>query len=161
MLSEAEQRELNQILKKYPDKRSAVLPALYIAQHERNYLTDENVRDVAEALDMNATEVQAIIGFYTLLRKEPTGKYLIQVCTDLPCALRGAEAFYHRLCERLGLPSEGGTTEDGLFTVEEVVCLAACDKAPLAQINLKYYENMTDETIDTVIAELRKESERR
>ena len=161
MLSEVEQQELHQILKKYPDKRSAVLSALYIAQRRKNYLTDEEVQDVAQALDMNATEVQAIIGFYTLLRKEPTGTYLIQVCTDLPCALRGAEDFYHRLCERLGLPPEGGTTQDGLFTVEEVVCLAACDKAPVAQINLDYYESLTDEKIDAVIAALRKEREGR
>ena len=161
MLSEVEQQELHQILKKYPDKRSAVLSALYIAQRRKNYLTDEEVQDVAQALDMNATEVQAIIGFYTLLRKEPTGTYLIQVCTDLPCALRGAEDFYHRLCERLGLPPEGGTTQDGLFTVEEVVCLPACDKAPVAQINLNYYESLTDEKIDAVIAALRKEREGR
>lgn len=155
MLSEAEHRELNDILKKYPDKRSAVLPALYIVQRRHNYLTDESIRDVAQALDMHITEVQAIVGFYTLLRKEPTGKYLIQVCTDLPCALRGAEKFYARLCERLGLPAEGGTTDDGLFTVEQVVCLAACDKAPVAQINLDYYENLTDEGIDAILAGLR------
>jgi NADH-quinone oxidoreductase subunit E len=158
VLTEVEQQELNDILKKYPDKRSAVLPALYIAQRRQNYLTDDAIRDVAQALDMNITEVQAIVGFYTLLRKQPTGKYLIQVCTDLPCALRGAEDFYRRLCERLDLPPEGGTTQDGLFTVEEVVCLAACDKAPVAQINLTYYENLTDEVIDSVIAELRRES---
>ena len=158
MLSEAEQRELDEILKKYPDKRSAVLPALYIIQRRQNYLTDDDIRDVAQALDMNVTEVQAIVGFYTLLRKEPTGKYIIQVCTDLPCALRGADEFYRRLCERLGLPEEGGTTDDGMFTVEQVVCLAACDKAPVAQVNLKYYENLTDEGIDAVIAALREES---
>jgi NADH-quinone oxidoreductase subunit E len=159
VLSEAEQQELNQILKKYPDKRSAVLPALYIAQRRRNYLTDEDIRGVAQALNMSVTEVQAIVGFYTLLRKDPTGKYIIQVCTDLPCALRGAEEFYHRLCQRLGLPEEGGTTQDGLFMVEQVVCLAACDKAPLAQINLKYYESLTDEKIDAIIARLRQESD--
>jgi NADH-quinone oxidoreductase subunit E len=158
VLSETEQQELNQILKKYPDKRSAVLPALYIAQRKRNYLTDDDIRNVAQALDMNVTEVHAIVGFYTLLRKEPTGRYLIQVCTDLPCALRGAEGFYHRLCQRLGLPPEGGTTEDGLFTVEEVVCVAACDKVPVAQINLEYHEHLTDEKIDAIIAELRKQS---
>jgi NADH-quinone oxidoreductase subunit E len=161
VLSQAERQELNEILKKYPDKRSAVLSALYITQRRQNYLVEEDIRDVADALEMDVTEVQAIIGFYTLFRKEPTGKYLIQVCTDLPCALRGAEAFYRRLCERLGLPPQGGTTEDGLFTVEAVVCLAACDKAPVAQVNLDYYENLTDERIDTVIAALRKESEGR
>jgi NADH-quinone oxidoreductase subunit E len=155
VLSEAEQRELDHILNRYPDKRSAVLPALYIVQRRHNYLTEESIRDVAQALDMNITEVQAIVGFYTLLRKEPTGKYIIQVCTDLPCALRGAEGFYARLCERLGLPPEGGTTSDGLFTVEQVVCLAACDKAPVAQINLDYYEKLTDEGIDAILAGLR------
>ena len=158
VLSEAQQQELNQVLKKYPDKRSAVLPALYLAQRERNYLTDADICDVAEALDMSVTDVHAIAGFYTLLRTEPTGQYLIQVCTDLPCALRGAEDFYHRLCQRLGLPAEGGTTTDGLFTVEEVVCLAACHRAPVAQINLEYHEHLTDEKIDAIIADLRKKS---
>jgi NADH-quinone oxidoreductase subunit E len=158
VLSEAEQRELNEILRKYPDKRSAILDALYIVQRRQNYLTENDIRDVAEALELNITEVQAIVGFYTLFRKEPTGRYVIQVCTDLPCALRGAEEFYRRLCERLGLPPNGGTTDDGLFTVEEVVCLAACDKAPVAQINLEYYENLTDEGMDAVIAQLRQES---
>jgi NADH-quinone oxidoreductase subunit E len=158
VLSEAEQRELNEILRKYPDKRSAILDALYIVQRRQNYLTENDIRDVAEALELNITEVQAIVGFYTLFRKEPTGRYVIQVCTDLPCALRGAEEFYRRLCERLGLPPGGGTTDDGLFTVEEVVCLAACDKAPVAQINLEYNENLTDEGMDAVIAQLRQES---
>lgn len=160
VLSEAEQQELNQILEKYPDKRSAVLPALYIAQRRRNYLTDDDIHDVVQALELNVTEVQAIVGFYTLLRKESTGKYIIQVCTDLPCALRGAEEFYHRLCQRLGLPPEGGTTDDGLFTVEQVVCVAACDKAPVAQINLEYYENLTNERIDAIIAGLREENKK-
>lgn len=158
MLSEAEQRELDEILKKYPDKRSAVLAALYIVQRRQNYLTDDDIRDVAQALDLTMTGVQAIVGFYTLFRKDPTGKYMIQVCTDLPCALRGAQEFYRRLCERLGLPPEGGTTNDGLFTVEQVVCLAACDKAPVAQINLEYYESLTDEGIDALLAGLREES---
>jgi len=158
VLSEAEQLELNKNLEKYPDKRSAILPALDIVQRRQNYLTDDDIRDVAQALDLNVTEVQAVVGFYTLLRKEPTGKYIIQVCTDLPCALRGADEFYRRLCERLGLAPEGGTTDDGLFTVEEVVCLAACDKAPVAQINLEYYENLTDDRIDAVIAGLRNNS---
>jgi NADH-quinone oxidoreductase subunit E len=158
VLSEAEQHELNDILKKYPDKRSAVLPALYIAQRRQNYLTEGDIQDVAQALELGVTEVQAIVGFYTLFRKQPTGKYLVQVCTDLPCALRGAQEFYHRLCRRLELPLEGGTTGDGLFSVEQVVCLAACDKAPVAQINLEYYESLTDERIDAVIAELREQA---
>jgi NADH-quinone oxidoreductase subunit E len=155
VLSEAVQLELGEVLKKYPLKQSAVLDALYIVQREKNYLTDDDIQAVAGALSMTVTEVSAIVGFYTLFRRQPTGKYLIQVCTDLPCALRGAEVFFRRLCERLGLPPDGGTTADGLFTVEEVVCLAACHRAPVAQINLEYYENLTDEAMNVVIANLR------
>ena len=157
MWSEKEQQELDDILKKYPDTRSAVLPALYLAQREKNWLDDDDITAVADALDLSVTHVHSIIGFYTLFRKQPTGKYMVQVCTDLPCALRGADDFYKRLCERMGLGPNGGTTEDGLFTVEEVVCIAACDKAPCAQINLEYYENLTDDEIDGIIAGLRKE----
>ena len=157
MWSEKEQQELDEILKKYPADRklSAVLPALYLAQREKNWLDDDDIVAVAEALDIPVTHVHSIIGFYTLFRKEQVGKYMIQVCTDLPCALRGAEAFYKRLCERMGVAPTGGTTDDGLFTVEEVVCIAACDKAPCLQINLEYYENLTDEQIDAVVAGLR------
>lgn len=158
MWSENEQQELEQILKKYPNKLSAVLPALYLAQREKNWLDDDDIAAVAAALDISETHVHSIIGFYTLFRKQPTGKYMVQVCTDLPCALRGAEDFFKRLCQRMGLGPHGGTTDDGLFTVEEVVCLAACDKAPCLQINLKYYENLTDEQIDEIIAGLRAES---
>lgn len=154
-----EQQELDQILKKYPDDRkmSAVLPALYLAQREKNWLDDDDIKAVAEAIDVPVTHVHSIIGFYTLFRKEPVGKYMMQVCTDLPCALRGAEAFYKRLCERMALPHDGGTTPDNLFTVEEVVCLAACDKAPCMQLNLDYYENLTDEKIDQLLAQLREQ----
>lgn len=159
MWSEKEQQELDEILKKYPDKRSAVLPALYLAQREKNWLNDDDIVAVADALDLSVTHVHSIIGFYTLFRKQPTGQYIVQVCTDLPCALRGADDFYKRLCERMGLGPHGGTTEDGLFTVEEVVCIAACDKAPCAQINLEYHENLTDDQIDDVIAGLREKPE--
>lgn len=157
MWSEKEQQELDEILKKYPSERkmSAVLPALYLAQREKNWLDDDDIAAVAEALDLPVTHVHSIIGFYTLFRKEPTGKYMVQVCTDLPCALRGAEDFYHRLCQRMGVGPHGGTTEDGLFTVESVVCIAACDKAPCMQINLDYYENLTDEQIDEIVDRLR------
>lgn len=132
-----------------------MLPALYLAQREKNWLDDNDIQAVAEALDISVTHVHSIIGFYTLFRKEPTGKYMVQICTDLPCALRGAEDFYKRFCQRIGLGPHGGVTDDGLFTVEEVVCIAACDKAPCMQVNLEYFENLTDEGIDAIIAGLR------
>jgi NADH-quinone oxidoreductase subunit E len=155
MWSQKEQQELDEILKKYPNKLSAILPALYLAQREKNWLDHDDIVAVAEALDIDPTHVHSIIGFYTLFRKEPVGKYMVQVCTDLPCALRGAEDFYRRLCQRLGLGGHGGTTADGLFTVEEVVCIAACDRAPCMQINLDYFENLTDDRFDEIIENLR------
>ena len=158
MWSEAEQRELEEILKKYPNKKSAVMPALYLAQREKNWLDNDDIAAVAQALDLSVTHVHSIVGFYTLFRKEKTGKYIIQFCTDLPCALKGAEDFYRRLAERMGLPPEGGTTEDGLFTLEEVVCIAACDRVPCCQINLEYYEKLTDESVDVVLTELREKA---
>ncbi|MDX1523829.1 MAG: NADH-quinone oxidoreductase subunit NuoE [Anaerolineae bacterium] len=157
MWSQQEQQELDEILKKYPpdQKLSAVMPALYLAQREKNWLDNDDIEAVADALDIPVTHVHSIIGFYTLYRKEPVGKYMVEVCTDLPCALVGAEDFFKRLCDRMGLGPKGGTTEDGLFTVEEVVCIAACDKVPCLQINLDYYESLTDEQIDAVIDGLR------
>ena len=158
--TEKEQQDLDKILKKYPPDRklSAVLPALYLAQREKNWLDDDDIEAVANALGIETTHVHSIIGFYTLFRKEPVGKYMMQVCTDLPCALRGAEDFFKRLCERMDLGPHGGTTEDNLFTVEEVVCIAACDKAPCMQINLEFFESLTDEQIDEVVARLRAEA---
>ena len=158
--TEKEQQDLDKILKKYPPDRklSAVLPALYLAQREKNWLDDDDIEAVADALGIETTHVHSIIGFYTLFRKEPVGKYMMQVCTDLPCALRGAEDFFKRLCERMGLGPHGGTSEDNLFTVEEVVCIAACDKAPCMQINLEFFESLTDEQIDEVVARLRAEA---
>ena len=158
--TEKEQQDLDKILKKYPPDRklSAVLPALYLAQREKNWLDDDDIEAVADALGIETTHVHSIIGFYTLFRKEPVGKYMMQVCTDLPCALRGAEDFFKRLCERMDLGPHGGTTEDNLFTVEEVVCIAACDKAPCMQINLEFFESLTDEQIDEVVARLRAEA---
>jgi NADH-quinone oxidoreductase subunit E len=99
------------------------------------------------------------VGFYTLYYDEPAGKYRVQVCTDLPCALRGAEDFLEKLCENLGI-KVGGTTPDGLVTVEAVMCLAACDKAPMFQVQtgegLSYHENQTVETAMNLVKTWRK-----
>jgi len=155
--SDREQQELDEILKKYPPDRklSAVLPALHLAQREKNWLADDDIVAVAEALDIPVTHVHAIIGFYTLFRKESVGKYMVQVCTDLPCALRGAEDFFNGVCERMDLGPGGGTTADGLFTIEEVVCIAACDRAPVMQVNLEFHESLTSDSFDALIARLR------
>jgi NADH-quinone oxidoreductase E subunit len=133
---------------KYPDKRSAVMPLLYIAQEEYGYLSSEAINQVADLCEMDPTQVKSIAGFYTMYREKPKGKYWLHVCTDLPCALRGADQFHQDLLDHLEI-EEGGTTDDGLFTVEHVMCLAACDRAPMLQCNFHYHENLDmDKTKD-------------
>jgi NADH-quinone oxidoreductase subunit E len=149
-------KEVEKILAKYPSeqKRSAVMPLLYLAQREEGYVDRHAIRDIATMLDITDTEVSSIIGFYTLYHDKPEGKLRIQVCTDLPCALRGADQFLADLCDKLEI-KPGGTTADGLITVEPVMCLAACDKAPMFQTQgsdgIKYHENMTvDATLELI-----------
>ncbi|MFZ5809478.1 MAG: complex I 24 kDa subunit family protein [Chloroflexota bacterium] len=143
--------EIQTILAKYPpeQKRAAVMPLLYLAQREYGYVTKQALNEIGEILELTPTEVASIVGFYSLYHDEAAGKYRIQVCTDLPCALRGAEEFLEKLCENLGI-QVGETTADGLITVEKVMCLAGCDRAPLFQVQtrdgLTYHENQTVES---------------
>ena len=142
--------EIQTILNKYPlgQRRSAVMPLLHLAQRELGYVDNHAITDIAEILDISKTEIASIIGFYTLYHDQPGGRVRIQVCTDLPCALRGADKFLFDLCQALNI-KPGETTADGLVTVEEVMCLAACDKAPLFQVQtgdgIEYQENMSVE----------------
>jgi len=158
--------EVQRILAKYPPdrKQSAVMPLLFLAQSEQNYITKKAVADIAEIIGISETDVVSVIGFYTLYHDEPGGLYRVQVCTDLPCALRGADRFMDELCSRLGI-QPGQTTADGLITVERVMCLAACDKAPMFQVQsgagLKYYENQTVESALGLIEQLRADAARR
>ncbi|GIK29668.1 MAG: NAD(P)H-dependent oxidoreductase subunit E [Chloroflexi bacterium] len=143
-------------LAKYPDKRSAVMALLYIAQEEYGWVSPEGIQDVAEVCDMDPTQVKSIAGFYTMYSERPKGRFWLQVCTDLPCALKGAEKFHHDLKEYLGV-DEGGTSEDGMFTVEHVMCLAACDKAPLLQCNFHNYEHLDMEKMKVLLDQWRAE----
>ena len=151
-------KEVKQILSKYPaeNKRSAVMPLLFLAQREEGYVNKEAMQDIARMLEITETDVASIIGFYTLYHDKQAGRYRMQVCTDLPCALRGADKFLEDLCGNLGI-QVGETTADGMVTIESVMCLAACDKAPVFQTQgpdgIHYHENMTvDRTMELVAA---------
>jgi NADH-quinone oxidoreductase subunit E len=154
--------EVRAILAKYPSdragKRSAVMPLMYLAQRENGHVTKDALGQIAEICDITVTEVASIIGFYSLYYDEPSGKYHVQVCTDLPCALRGADQFLENLCENLGI-KVGETTPDGKVKVEAVMCLAGCDKAPMFQVQspegLEYHENQTVESALELINKLR------
>ncbi len=155
------EREIQGILARYPaeGKRSAVMPLLFLAQREAGFVPTETLADIAEITGISATDVASIMGFYTLFHAEPAGRYRIQICTDLPCALRGSETYLDQLCEQLGV-KEGETTEDGLFTVEAVKCLAACHRAPMFQLQgdgeIKYYEDQNVEITMQIIEEIRR-----
>jgi len=151
-------QEVNRILAKYPPERrqSAVMPLLHLVQLEKGFVDRHAMREIAELTGITETDVAEIVGFYTLYHDAPAGKLRLQVCNDISCALRGADEFLAQLCNRLGI-QPGGTTPDGLITVEAVMCLAACDKAPMFQVQgpegISYHENMTvDRTLDFIEA---------
>lgn len=153
--------EIEAILAKYPaeNKRSAVMPLLHLAQRDQGYVSQQAMSEISEILDISTTEVASVTGFYSLYYEEPHGRYRIQVCNDLPCAMRGADKFLAEVCEYLGI-AVGETTPDGLFTVEAVKCLAACHRAPMFQVqgdgDIVYHENQTLETAKSWIEEVRR-----
>ena len=156
MLSDKYPDEVKRILAKYPPdrKQSAVMPLLHLVQLEKGFVDRHQMREIAEICGITETDVAEIVGFYTLYHDEKAGKYRMQVCTDLPCALRGADEFMQNLCGNLGI-KVGETTADGIVTLEAVTCLAACDKAPMFQIQgpdgIKYHENMNvDRTMELI-----------
>lgn len=157
MIAEKYADKIDSILAKYPDKRSAVLPVMHLVQEEYGHMSQEAMAEVAEILDLDPTHVLSLAGFYTLYYEEPVGKYVLEVCNDLACALCGADEFLEMASRKLGVPVDG-TTPDGLFTLKAVMCLAACDKAPMLQCNLHYHENLDEEKFDALIEKLRAEA---
>jgi NADH-quinone oxidoreductase subunit E len=152
--------EVERILAKYPPnfRKSAVMPLLYLAQRAEGYLTKRGIAEVAEICGLSITDVDAVVGFYTLFHEDQGGRYRVQVCNDLPCALRGADEFLEKLCQNVGV-KVGETTPDGLFTIEAVTCLAGCHRAPMFQVqgdgDIAYHENQTVESALQVMADLR------
>jgi NADH-quinone oxidoreductase subunit E len=161
-LAEKYPQEVKRILAKYPPERkqSAVMPLLHLAQLEKGFVDRHMMHEIAEICGITETDVAEIIGFYTLYHDKPEGRLRIQVCTDIACALRGADEFLAQLCGQLGI-QPGGTTKDGLVTVEAVMCLAACDKAPMFQVQgpdgISYHENMTVDKTMAFIETARRE----
>ncbi len=141
---------------KYPaeESRSALLAALRIAQEEQGYLSDALMTYVAEILGLPAIQAFEVATFYTMYDLKPVGRYKFSVCGSVSCFLNGSDKIIHHLGERLGI-GLGETTADGLFTLQEVECLGACKDAPMLQLGDRYYENLTPESLDALIAQLR------
>jgi NADH-quinone oxidoreductase subunit E len=163
LLADKYQDRIKDILARYPEehRRAAVMPLMYLAQQEYGHLSRQAVGEVADILGLDPTEVGKLVRFYTLFHDEPGGRSRVQICTDLPCALRGAEDFARQVCENLGVKL-GETTDDGKVTVEAVMCLAACDRAPMFQVQdsegIHYHENQTVESAMQTIDRLRERS---
>ncbi|MCK4224758.1 MAG: NAD(P)H-dependent oxidoreductase subunit E [candidate division Zixibacteria bacterium] len=156
MLSEAAQKRIAELKDKYPQKRSAILPAMHVVLEEVGFYNRDILKQVSELLGLSEMEVTETLSFYTYFPKQGVGKYHIQVCSNVSCMLLGAEQLVKYLEEKLKIKI-GETTSDGLFTLSAVECLGSCGTAPVMQINQTYYENLTKDKVDQIIEELKKE----
>ncbi len=153
--TEQEKAEIDEIIARYPERRSATMPVLWKAQDKWGWLSTEVMRLVAETVGVPPSHVLSVATFYTQYRTAPAGKYLLQVCHTLSCELAGCDRVAALISEKLGI-AEGETTEDGLFTLMRVECLASCGSAPMVQINEDYFhERLTDEKVIKLLDDLK------
>ena len=154
MISQEARNRMRGVAAKYPSVRSAMLPALHIAQEEEGYITPEGVEAVAEVLDVRRDEVDMIVSFYSMYFRKPVGRHVIKVCTSISCYLRGCDTLLAHLEQRLGV-RRGETTPDGAFTLLPIECLASCGTAPVLQVNDEFVEDVTLADADALLARLR------
>ncbi len=154
ILSEKSIAEIKKKMVRYPQRKSAILPALTVAYFQVGHLSDEIYEEISQVIEIPTVEIAAAASFYTMFPKHPVGKYLIQVCHNISCALLGADSLISYLEEKLQI-KKGETTKDGIFTLISVECLGSCTTAPMMQINDTFYENLTREKVDNILAELR------
>jgi NADH-quinone oxidoreductase E subunit len=138
----------------YPEARSALIPLCHLAQEQDGYLVDDAMVEIAELVGVTPAEVRGTATFYDMLHTDPVGRYVVGVCTNIACLLAGGDDLLEHVESTLGVRA-GGTTEDGLFTIEETECLADCDIAPCVQVNHRYVRTTTPEAFDGLVAELR------
>lgn len=156
MISEQAKQRMRDLASRYPLARSAVMPALYIAQQEETYITKEGLEAVAEAIGMTVDDVESVATFYTMYYQRPPGKKVIKVCTSISCYLRNCDALVEHLEQRLGI-KRGETTSDGNYTLLTAECLASCGTAPVLQVNDEFVENVTMEMADELVDEWERE----
>lgn len=142
-----------EILSRYPRPKSALVPLLHLAQEQDGYVTDEAMAHIAELTGCSSAEVMGTATFYEMFKFEPVGRYMVNVCTNIACQLLGAEELLDHAEKRLGIKA-GQTTPDGMFTIEDVECVAACTEAPCVQVNYRYFNRVTPENLDQLLDEL-------
>jgi NADH-quinone oxidoreductase E subunit len=146
--------EADRIIAQYEDSRSALLPVIHRFQSVQGYVSDEAMKQAAEWIGVPLAVVESTVSFYTLFFRRPIGRYMLQVCRNLSCQLAGADQIMKYFRDRLGI-GHLETTEDGLFSYEEVECLAACDRAPCMQVNLQFVYDLAPQMIDDILAAMR------
>ncbi len=155
MFSAEAKKQIPEILKRYPIKASAMLPLLNLAQEEEGWVSEDSMREIAKLLDLTPPKVYEVATFYTMLNLKPIGRFHLQVCKSLMCALVGSDTLIRWIDEELGI-KPGETTEDGMFTLSAVECLASCGTAPMMQVNNDYFERLTHEKVRQVFEDIRK-----
>lgn len=160
MFSKSVEKEFQELLTRYPSKRSALIPALHIVQRELGYLSDEGIKYVSTLMGLTPAQVTEVATFYLMFFLKPVGKNILWVCHNLSCDLCGAEEIISHLENKLGI-KVGETTADGKFTLLRQECLASCDTAPVMQVNDEYEENLTPPRVDEIIERLRNKPEDR
>lgn len=154
VLSEEARGVAEKIAGRYPVRRSALVPLLYLVQSEVGWVPRQGMREVGEILGITTAEVEAVATFYTMLKLRRCGKYILSICTNPSCALLGGRALYEEARRMLGEGCEE-VTEDGLFTLEEEECLAACDKAPVLAVNYLFYDRVTPDFLARLVERVR------
>jgi NADH-quinone oxidoreductase subunit E len=152
--SPSTQARAREIMERYPQKRSAVMPLLYLAMSEEGYLTNEGMAEVAEWCGITPAQVLAVASFYTMYKREPTGKYLISCCTSISCMLVGGDEVLHALEDESGVP-HGETDSDGVLSVEHVECIGACGGAVAVQVNYETIEGVAPDKARSLVKWLR------
>src|SRR5262245_2061825 len=155
MFSQETEAKFRHLLSIYPQKRSALIPMLLIAQREHGYVTNEDIEFVAQQVGLSTSEVESILSFYTLLRRRPVGKYHILICTNLACMLTGSDDIEACVKRKLGV-NLGEVTSDDLFSAIEFECLGSCTTAPVIQVNGEFYENLDVKKTEAIIDELKR-----
>jgi len=158
MISEQAKQRMRDLAARYPVARSAVMPALYIAQQEDGYITQDALEAVAETIGLTVDDVESIATFYTMYYRQHPGKKVIKVCTSISCYLRNCDALVSHLEKRLGI-KRGKTSADGNYTLMTAECLASCGTAPVLQVNDEFVENVTLEMADELVDKLDRELE--
>ena len=153
MLSEQARKRIQDLRKVYETNQSALIPALHVAQEDQGWLSPETQLEVAHLLEVTPQEVRGVVTFYTMFHQRPVGKYLLQVCRNLSCCLKGGHRLQTQIEERLQI-KEGETTKDGRFTLVSVECLGSCGTAPVMMVNDRYHEDLTPQAVDKLLTEL-------